>query len=213
MAGLAQLLTLLDLAAAIAFAVTGALAASRKQLDIVGFAWLALATGVGGGTMRDLLLGLPVFWVVAPAPLVACLLAAAAVHFLAHLMESRYRYILVFDALGMALVSIAGAARAVDAGAGPLVAVVMGVFTASVGGIIRDTLANEPSIILRREIYVAAAALGAAVFVILDATVAGRGWAAVIAFAAAFGLRAAALAFGWTLPAYRARPGRDVEER
>ncbi|MBM9593616.1 trimeric intracellular cation channel family protein [Roseitranquillus sediminis] len=213
MAELGAILTLLDLAAAVAFAATGALAASRKQLDILGFAWLAVATGVGGGTVRDLLLGLDVFWVVAPAPLVACLLTAAVMHFVAPMMESRYRYILVFDAVGMALVTVAGAARAVDAGAGALVAVVMGVFTASVGGIIRDTLAQEPSVILRREIYVAAAALGAAVFVVLDGIMEGRAWAAVLAFAAAFGLRAAALAFGWTLPVWRARPGRDVGRR
>ncbi|MCY4180169.1 MAG: TRIC cation channel family protein, partial [Litoreibacter sp.] len=76
----------LDLAAAVAFAITGALVASRKQLDSLGFIWLAVITGVGGGTVRDLVLGVPVFWVVDPTPVVACILTDIIVHFAAHLM-------------------------------------------------------------------------------------------------------------------------------
>jgi uncharacterized membrane protein YeiH len=100
-----------DLAACVVFATTGALVASRKQLDIVGFMWLGVITGVGGGTVRDLLLGVPVFWVRDASPVIACLLAAIVVHYTAHLVYSRYRWILWLDAAGLALVSITGTAK------------------------------------------------------------------------------------------------------
>lgn len=204
------LLTALDLFAAVAFAITGALVASRKELDILGFIWLAVITGVGGGTVRDLVLGVPVFWVADPTPVIACMMTAIIVHFSAHLMESRYRYILLFDAFGMALVAVVGTAKGLDAGTGVLVAVMMGVMTAALGGIIRDTLGQEPSIILRREIYVAAALIGAMGYVAVLAIVGDRIWAMAFGFILAFGVRVAALRFNWSLPAYRARAGKDV---
>jgi uncharacterized membrane protein YeiH len=96
---LVSLLAAVDLVAAAVFAVTGALVASRKKLDIVGFMWLGVVTGVGGGTVRDLLLGVPVFWVRDATPLIACLLASVATYFTAHLVYSRYRVILWLDAI------------------------------------------------------------------------------------------------------------------
>ncbi|PHP27132.1 trimeric intracellular cation channel family protein [Limimaricola cinnabarinus] len=205
---IAQLLVALDVVAAVSFAATGALVASRKELDILGFVWFGVITGVGGGTLRDLLLGLPVFWVEEPATVLVCLATAIAVHFTAHLIEYRYRYILWLDAFGMALVSVVGTLKALDAGAGVTVAIAMGVITANVGGIIRDTLGQEPSVILRREIYVAASMLGAAACAALVVAGAGREAAALAGFIAAFALRMLALWRGWSLPAYRSRPGR-----
>ncbi|MGR3463770.1 trimeric intracellular cation channel family protein [Limimaricola sp.] len=205
---LAPLLVALDLLSAVSFAATGALVASRKELDILGFVWFAVITGVGGGTTRDLILGQPVFWVEDPTPVIACILTAIATHFGAHLMEFRYRYILWFDAFGMALVSVVGTLKALDAGAGVTVAIAMGVITANVGGIIRDTLGQEPSVILRREIYVAASMLGAAACAALVIFGAGREAAALAGFGLAFALRMVALWRGWSLPAYRSRPGR-----
>lgn len=207
---LANVQLVVDLMAAAVFAVTGALVASRKQMDVVGFLWLGVETGVGGGTVRDLLIGVPVFWVRDPTPVVACLVAALAVYFTAHLLTSRYRAILWLDALGMALVTIAGTAKALDAGTGALVAVVMGVITAAVGGIIRDVLGQEPSIILRREIYVTASLLGAIVFTSLLAVGVDRLPAAAIGGFVVFLVRGLAIARGWSLPTYRDRPGRPV---
>ena len=91
-------------------------------------------------------------------------MVAAVAHFTAHLVSSRYRLLLYLDAFGMALVTIAGAAKGLDAGAGPLVALVMGVITASFGGILRDLLGQEPSILLRRDVYVSASVVGAVLF-------------------------------------------------
>jgi uncharacterized membrane protein YeiH len=208
----APLLTAVDLSAATVFAVTGALVASRKQMDIIGFMWLGVVTGVGGGTVRDLLLGVPVFWVVNPAPVVACLIAAFAVHFTSHLVQSRYKLLLWLDAAGMALVTVAGTAKGLDAGTGPFVAVVMGVITAAVGGIIRDILGQEPSIILRREIYVSASLFGAIAYVLAFTIGGDRLTATAVGLALAFATRILAMVSGWSMPVFRSRPGRTMEE-
>ncbi len=207
-----QLILTVDILAAVVFAVSGALVASRKGLDIVGFMWLAVLTGVGGGTVRDLLLDVPVFWMVAPHHIIACLVTAVAVHFTAHLVESRYRLLLWFDALGLALVTVAGTAKGLDNGTGALVAVAMGVVTGTVGGIVRDLVGNEPSVILRREIYVTASGLGACSYVILAALALPEVVAGSAGVAVTFAVRGLAISFNWSMPAYRRRPGRSVEE-
>lgn len=209
MTALSLLPQLVDLAGAVVFAVTGALVASRKEMDIVGFMWLSVVTGVGGGTVRDLVLGAPVFWVEDASPVVACLVTAVVVHFAAHLAQSRYRVILWFDAAGLALVTIAGAAKALDFGVGPVVAVAMGVVTATVGGMLRDVLGQEPSVLLRREIYVTASLAGAVVYVATVGLEGERALAAGLGMATAFVIRGAALQFSWSLPAYKSRPGRE----
>ena len=207
---LTTLMTAVDLAAAVVFAITGALVASRKQMDIVGFMWLGVVTGVGGGTVRDLLLGVPVFWVRDASPVIACLTASVVVHFTAHLVEYRYRLILWLDALGLALVTVAGTAKGLEAGAGPMVAVVMGVITGSVGGIIRDILGHEPSIILRREIYVTASVAGAVVYVAAGSLGVERTLATAVGLLTVLAVRGCAIGFGWSMPVYRPRAGRDV---
>ena len=208
---LPTVLTAIDLIAVFVFAVSGALVASRKQMDVVGFMWLAVVTGVGGGTVRDLLLGLPVFWVREPAPVLVCLAAAVIAYFTAHLVQSRYRVLLWLDAAGLALVSVAGAAKALDAGTGPVVAIVMGVITATLGGVIRDILGQEPSIILKREIYVTAAVIGATMFVGLVGLGLGVTMAALLGGVTAFLVRGLAIRLGWSLPIYRPRAGRNVD--
>lgn len=213
MTELGPILTLLDLAAAVVFATTGALVASRKEMDILGFMWLGVITGIGGGTLRDLLLGLPVFWVQDPTPVALCLLVAGLAHFTAHRVTSRYRLLLYLDAFGMALVTIAGAAKGLDAGAGPLVALVMGVITASFGGILRDLLGQEPSILLRRDIYVSASAAGATLFLACLWVEVPREAAMLSGLVAAAGIRSLAIWFNWSLPVHRPRPGRKPDDR
>lgn len=198
----------LDWLGVIVFAVAGALAASRKEMDFVGFAVLGTVTGVGGGTLRDLLLGLPVFWTQTSAYLLACVLVSCAVFFVAHIPHSRYRYLVRLDALGLALFAVAGAEKALQAGAGASVAIVMGVVTASFGGLLRDLLAGDRPSILSREIYASAAAAGAATFVGLTVLGAPRELALGAGFFLALLIRAASLRFGWTLPRYR--PGSGI---
>ncbi|WP_156255063.1 trimeric intracellular cation channel family protein [Sandarakinorhabdus oryzae] len=199
---LEPLLAVLDMAGVAVFAVSGALAAARIKQTIVTFAFFATVTGLGGGTLRDMLIGAPVFWVGRSDYLGICLVAAAAVWIL---RADRWRLdsLLWFDAVGLGAYTVLGAAKALSLGVPPLPAVGMGVLTASFGGIVRDILAGEPSVLLRREIYVSAAALGAGTYVAL--TLAGLSmWPAAIAGAAAgFGLRALAIATGLKLPGYR----------
>jgi uncharacterized membrane protein YeiH len=202
----------LDFLGTAVFAVTGALVASRKQMDIIGFMLLAVVTGVGGGSVRDTMLGaLPVFWVGQPLYLGVCIAVAVAVFFLAHIPESRYRVLLWLDAAGLAVFCVVGAEKALVAGASPWIAVAMGVATATLGGVIRDVLGGESPLILRKEIYVTAALAGAAVFVVLGELGARGTYAAVAGFAVCFAIRALALHYHWSLPVYRARPGRAAE--
>jgi uncharacterized membrane protein YeiH len=205
-------ITFLDYLGISVFAVTGALVASRKQMDIVGFAMLASATGIGGGTLRDLLLGLPVFWVQKPAYVAICLIVAAIVFFTAHIPQSRYRLLLWLDALGLAFFCVVGTEISLLAGKPPFIAIIMGVMTATFGGLIRDILGGEIPIILRKEIYATAALLGASVFTGLWAFGLPGKLATLCGFLACFSLRALALQWGWSLPAYRARPGRSPDE-
>ena len=203
--------TALDWLGVIAFTVTGALAASRKEMDVIGFIVLGTVTGIGGGTLRDLLLGLPVFWVREPAYLVACALVSVLVFFAAHIPRSRYRFLLWLDAIGLALFAVTGAEKAAQAGADYIVAVAMGVLTATVGGIVRDVLGGGTPVILTREIYASAALAGAVVYVASTAIGAAREPALGAGFAVGLLVRAAALRYGWSLPRYRQRPSRPCD--
>lgn len=202
----------LDVTAVGVFAVTGALVASRKEMDIFGFALLGTVTGLGGGTVRDVLLGhLPVFWIKSPFYAAIALAVSVVVFFLAHIPESRYRLLLWLDAVGLSLVAVIGADRGLNADVGAFIAIVMGVITAVFGGIIRDVLGGESPVILRREIYVIPALIGAMTFVAMRASGIDYPPAAITGFASCFTVRGLALYYGWSLPPYRARPGRAAD--
>ena len=195
------------------FALTGALMAARKGMDPFGFALLATVTGVGGGTLRDLLIGAdPVFWVGDPGDVLVCLVVAATVFALGPIRVAaleggrRGRVLLWADALGLALFAVGGTAKALAAGVPALSAVALGTVTATFGGIIRDILAGTTPLVLRQEIYVTAAALGAAVMVGLQGLGLDAFLSAGAGFAASFALRALAILRGWSLPAF---PPRD----
>ena len=212
-ASLFRLVQLFDVLAAVVFAVSGALVASRKGLDVMGFMWLAVITGVGGGTVRDLILNVPVFWVQQPVHVSACLVTAVVMHFVAPLVESRYKTLLWFDAFGLALVTVAGTAKALDVAAPALVAIAMGAVTGAVGGIIRDTLGHEPSVLLRHEIYVTASVLGACTYVGLNGLGLDRLAAMIAGFLVTFSVRGLAIRFGWSLPVFRASAKREPWNR
>ena len=204
----------LDLAGIAVFAASGALVASRKQMDAVGFVLIACVTGFGGGTLRDILLGrTPVFWLRSPELLAMAAGVAVLVFFTAHRFESRFRALLWADAVGLALYAVLGAEIALLAGAEPWAAVLMGVVTATFGGIARDVICNEVPLILRREIYATAAAAGALVFVVLRLQGVWREPAFLAGALTCFAIRALAITRGWGLPGYKERPGRDYPDR
>lgn len=205
-----DLVSLIGWIGLVAFAVSGALVASRKEMDIVAFIFFGTVTGIGGGTFRDLVLGaVPVFWIKEPAYLLVCALASAATFFLAHIPYSRLRVLLWLDAAGMAVFCVLGAEAAL--GHGFLVAVTCGVMTAVVGGFIRDMMGAESPVIMRGEIYATAAFLGSAGY-LLGLSVLPRDYAILLGVALAFALRALAIRFRWRLPVYKRRPGRSPEE-
>src|SRR5512145_35275 len=204
-----RLVQFFDVLAAVVFAVSGSLVASRKGLDVMAFMWFAVITGVGGGTVRDLILNVPVFWVQNPVHVAACLVTAVVMHFVSPLVESRYRTLLWFDAFGLALVTVAGTVKALDAGAPALVAIAMGAVTGSVGGIIRDTLGHVPSVLLRHEIYVTASVVGACTYVGLSGLGLARLSAMTAGFLVTFGVRGLAIKFGWSLPVFRESATRE----
>jgi uncharacterized membrane protein YeiH len=207
------LLQLLDYAGVAVFAATGALAASRKQIDLIGFVFLAIVTGVGGGTLRDLILGdTPVFWVNEPGYLMVSAATAVIVYFTAHLVWSRYLWLLWLDAAGLSAYCVIGAAKGLALGVPAPIAVVTGIMTATFGGILRDIVTGEPSVLMRREIYVTAALIGASVYTLLDQFGAPSAPAILVSALAAFLVRGGALHFGWKFPVYRAREGRTAEE-
>lgn len=201
---LAATLTVLDYAAVAVFGASGALAAARRKHDIITFGFFAAVTGVGGGTLRDLLIGAPVFWVGRPEYIVVCLVGALAIWVLGW-GQGRERLLLWLDALGMAAYAVVGALKATSLGVPPVSAVIMGVLTSTFGGVIRDVLAHEPSILLRRELYVTPALIGASVFAALHAFGLPPIVSGTMGFLAAFAVRAGAILFGWQMPGF---PGR-----
>tara|TARA_B100000953_G_scaffold34884_1_gene27471 strand:+ start:1184 stop:1834 length:651 start_codon:yes stop_codon:yes gene_type:complete len=196
------MLSALDLLGIAVFAASGALAAAQKGQTLVTFSFFALVTGVGGGTVRDLLIGAPVFWIVDNNVLYAIAVVVALI-WITPQTWWRASTLDWFDAIGLAVYSVYGAAKAIEYGINPIPAALMGIITACVGGVIRDVLAGEPSIILRPEIYVTAAALASSLFVILKLLGMDTPIAAIVAALAGFMLRGAAIRFGWSLPAYR----------
>lgn len=196
------LLPWLDMAGLAVFAASGALMAARARQTIITACFFALVTGVGGGTVRDLLIGAPVFWMHATWPVAICLGVAAAIW----LSPQRWwsdKALDWFDAIGLAAYAVYGAGKALAFGIPPLPAAVMGVVTGCMGGIIRDVVAGVPSIILRPELYVTAVALASGLFMALTLVGLPTPWPAILGAGAGFTLRAFAIAKGLKLPAYR----------
>ncbi|WP_242139855.1 MULTISPECIES: trimeric intracellular cation channel family protein [unclassified Sphingomonas] len=195
----------LDLFGIAVFAITGALAAIRHRQTLVTATFFALITGTGGGSVRDLLIGAPVFWVHDRLVAGTCLAVAVLV------WTTPQRWwkgtaLDWLDAVGLAAYAVFGAAKALAFGIPPVPAALMGVVTACVGGIIRDVLAGEPSILMRPELYVTAAALAAGLYVVLVTVGVSPNLAAPVAAVCGFALRAAAIHFRLALPAYGKAP-------
>jgi uncharacterized membrane protein YeiH len=193
-AQIGPILPWLDLFGIAVFAATGALAATRHQQTIVTATFFALITGVGGGTVRDLLIGAPVFWV-HDASVASLCLGMSAIVWITPQQWWSDRTFAWLDALGLAAYAAFGAAKSLGYGIPPVPAAVMGVVTACVGGIIRDVLAGE--------LYVTAAALTASLYVLLSLLGLPPYAAGLASAAAGFALRGAAMIWKWGLPAYR----------
>lgn len=201
---LPAILRFLDLAGLGVFALTGALLAAKLRRDFVTLAFFALVTGVGGGSIRDLLIGAPVFWVRDALVAPVCLAMAILAWFTPHRWWEG-RLLLWADAAGLAAYAVIGTVKALGYGVAPVPAVLMGCITGCAGGIIRDMLAGQPSILMRSEIYVTAAALAAGIAALGKATGLPNELIWPAGFAAGFVLRGAAIQWSLSIPEYGGR--------
>ncbi|WP_194757106.1 trimeric intracellular cation channel family protein [Aliidiomarina indica] len=191
-----------DLAGVAVFAVAGTLLAFRKQMDGFGVVVLASVTAIGGGTTRDLILDVPVFWLHDPTYFLVILLAAMStiiwLRFKAYIPLNR---LLIADALGIAFFTVLGAEKALNTGMSPVIAVIMGTMTAVFGGMLRDVLARDIPLVLKSELYATTCIAGAIIFVVLQP------YSANIAMAAAMtttlALRLGAIRYHWSLTVFK----------
>jgi uncharacterized membrane protein YeiH len=179
-----DILLYLNYAGCFVFALSGGAVAIRHNMDLFGVVVIGLITAVGGGTLRDVLLNLPVFWLTNSSSLIPPLLGSLCAFTLGSNLP-RKRIMLWADALGLAVFAILGCASALKAGSTPVIAIVMGIITACAGGLIRDIVCNDTPLLLKDEIYATAALLGAIIYV------AALDWAPVSEFAAPIGITTA----------------------
>ena len=196
----------LEMLGTAAFAVSGALAASRKRMDIFGFCVLALMPAVGGGTIRDIIIDrLPVFWVSDNRYVAVAIIAALVVFFAPHRKPGGRRQLLIWaDALGLALFAALGTEICLAHDTGALVAVMLGVTTAVTGGMIRDVICNEIPLILSREIYATAAFAASLAYVLTDRLALGDNVALAVAVITGLAVRGLAIIYNWSLPSFGA---------
>lgn len=193
------LLTLPDKIGVYVFALSGGIAAVRKDMDIFGIIVLSFFPAIGGGTLRDIILDVPVFWLTDNVYLLLAASGGLTAFFFTRFIEE-FKPLRWADALGTALFAVTGTAKALELGNSMAVALIMGVMTATAGGVIRDVVANRDNFLMSEEIYASAALFGAVVFATL--TYFGiEGWIATSAgISAGFGLRGLAIVFNLTLP-------------
>lgn len=200
---------LLQLGTAV-FAVTGVLAAARQNMDVMSFVIIGVVTAIGGGTLRDLMLDVPVFWLADSIYLFVAALAAIATFFFERRFRATFSALLYLDALATGVFAVLAIEKTLDLGFGPGVAVVMGVITGIGGGLIRDVLTGQPTILMRRELYMTPLLIGGALEVAVLATGAlSEGLASVLAIAAIVLVRLGAIRWGWAFPDWLTYKPRD----
>ncbi len=197
---------LLDLAGTSVFAITGGLAAIQKRMDIFGVAVLAFVTALGGGTMRDMLLGqMPPFYFENPWYFAVTLATALVVFAAPGIFLRLSRPIMVFDAIGLGVFTVIGAEKALSLGFPAVPVIVLGMLTGIGGGVLRDLLRSEIPLVLRKEIYASASLLGALTFVLVRHTSAPASVALLSGMIATVAVRLLAVHYGLGLPVRKIR--------
>jgi len=195
-----------DLIGVAVFAVSGVLAAGRKQLDWVGVLVIAALTAIGGGTVRDLLLDRhPIFWIADPTYLLVICAATMATLGYVKVRQPPGDALLYADALGLALFAVSGAQIAEAESLAPIIVVLMGTITGVAGGVLRDVLCAEIPLVLRRDVYATAAVAGTSVYWLVQFAGAPRAWAFGAGMCVVVALRFAAIRWGLRLPTLRLR--------
>ncbi len=190
----------IDLLGTLVFAISGVLTAVEKKFDFVGAAILALVTAVGGGTLRDILIGnTPVGWMKDLNYILVISLALPICFFFKTRIQKWRKGIFLFDTIGIALFTILGMQKTLHLGLSPIIAVMMGIVSAVFGGVIRDVLANDIPLIFRKEIYASACLAGAVVYLVLDPLLPSM-YAMMSSISVVFILRFLAVRNNWGVP-------------
>ncbi|MCE6991573.1 trimeric intracellular cation channel family protein [Dyadobacter sp. CY323] len=195
---------ILEIIGTFAFAISGALAVKdQKHQDWFGASFTAFISSIGGGTLRDILLGsYPLVWI-NDITIVYAIIAGIITTFVFYKFLLRLRKTLfLFDTFGIALFTIVGTEKALHLGVRPEIAVIMGIFTATMGGVIRDMMTNEIPIIYRKEVYATACLIGACSYLLLDELGAGRNVAFITASLVIIIIRILAVRYQWSVPRF-----------
>ncbi len=199
---LVTIIYFLDLLGTVVFAVTGLLAARRKQLDLFGAIVIAMVTAIGGGTLRDLIIDVPVFWTQQDIYIYVVVISALALFFLARYKRLPVKLLLFLDALGLAVFTVIGTQKAMALGFSDPIAIMTGIMTGVVGGIIRDVLVGEIPLVFRKEIYATASFVGASTFLVLEHLGFSIDLAMIAAIIITLSLRVMAIMFKIELPVF-----------
>ena len=204
----------LDLLGTVVFAITGLLAASRKQLDLFGAIVIAMVTAIGGGTLRDLILDQPVFWVTQPIYIYIVVVSALFMFFYAKFKAAPMRFLLYLDALGLAVFTAIGAQKAMDLGLSDPIIIMTAIMTGAAGGVIRDVLVGEVPLIFRKEIYATASFAGASVMLLASASglFEQQEVAVVLCIVVVFSLRILAIVTHYSLPVFNPVHKQDSDD-
>lgn len=208
---LALILQYLDLLGTVVFAITGLLAARRKQLDLFGAIVIAMVTAIGGGTVRDLIIDVPVFWTQNDIYIYVVVIAALLLFFLARFKRLPVKLLLFLDALGLAVFTVIGTQKAMALGFSDPIAIMTGIMTGVVGGVIRDVLVGEVPLVFRKEIYATASFVGASLLLVLIEAGVAVDWAVMASIVVVLAMRVWAIVFNVELPVFISYKGPDTQ--
>ncbi|MDG6778098.1 trimeric intracellular cation channel family protein [Thiomicrorhabdus sp. zzn3] len=199
---LALILHYLDLLGTVVFAITGLLAARRKQLDLFGAIVIAMVTAIGGGTVRDLIIDVPVFWTQEDLYIYVVVISALLLFFLARFRRLPVKLLLFLDALGLAVFTVIGTQKAMALGFSDPIAIMTGIMTGVVGGVIRDVLVGEVPLVFRKEIYATASFVGASLLLLLVQWEVATDLAVAVAIIVTLAMRVGAIMYNIELPVF-----------
>lgn len=199
-------ITIIEVLGTIAFAISGIRLAAAKRFDWFGAYVVGIVTAVGGGTVRDVLLDIPVFWMLTPLYLAVTGISLLSVIVFRRFLVKGMRTLFLFDAIGLALFVVVGMEKTLAAGYPMWVAIVMGIITGSFGGVARDILLNDEPLFFRKDIYATACLAGGVVYWLLDMVHMPQMIPQLACAITVIGLRVCAVTFGWSLPILKVDP-------
>ncbi|KPU82879.1 membrane protein [Psychromonas sp. PRT-SC03] len=209
-----MLLAILYIIGITAEAMTGAISAGKRKMDWFGVMFVASATAIGGGTVRDIILGhYPVAWVKHPEYIIITCVAGVFTTLVAPWVERNHRLFVILDSIGLVVFSIIGCRIAIDMGLYPIICVIAAIITGVFGGLLRDLLCSQRPMVLHKELYAFVALFAGLLYLILLHYKVADNLATIITLVAGFSLRMTALHFSWRLPVFHFEAHDSIEHK